>query len=288
MGASKQLAERYIHALSQFSPTRFTVVRFGNVLGSEGSVVPIFQEQIRRGGPITVTDPRMTRFFMTIPEASQLVLQAAAMGNGGEIFVLEMGEPVKIVDLARDLVRFPVCLKTPSRSVLPGAPGEKLYEELYFDEEQTLPTSHPKLRAAYHRPYTLTEVSRDITQLQQLLHEPQELLRRKLREIVPEYVPPVEEVAAAPVPDSQSPLETGGRGCDPSGSEENQAAAFFGHDSSCNVYKVCFDRILCDSETGHLRNNPHNRAKLPDGIAEGDRALLDRSFDSKSGRKQAA
>ena len=105
MGVSKQIAERFVHAMSQVSSTCFTVVRFGNVLGSDGSVVPIFQDQIRRGGPITVTDPRMTRFFMTIPEASQLVLQAAAMGQGGEIFVLEMGEPVKIVDLARDLVR---------------------------------------------------------------------------------------------------------------------------------------------------------------------------------------
>ena len=95
MGVSKQVAERFVHAMSQASTTCFTVVRFGNVLGSDGSVVPIFQDQIRRGGPITVTDPRMTRFFMTIPEASQLVLQAAAMGKGGEIFVLEMGEPVR-------------------------------------------------------------------------------------------------------------------------------------------------------------------------------------------------
>ena len=105
MGVSKQLAERFVHAFSEAASTKFVVVRFGNVLASNGSVVPIFQEQIRRGGPITVTHPEIERFFMTIPEASQLVLQAAAMGKGGEIFVLDMGEPVRIVDLARDLIR---------------------------------------------------------------------------------------------------------------------------------------------------------------------------------------
>lgn len=194
MGASKQIAERYVHTLSQESATRFIVVRFGNVLGSAGSVVPLFQEQIRRGGPITVTDRRMTRFFMTIPEASQLVLQAATMGAGGEIFVLEMGEQVKIVDLARDLIRLSGLPEDAVEIICTGVrPGEKLYEELYFDDEQTLPTSHPKLRAAYHRPYSLGEVRRAIAQLQRLVNDPEELIRRKLREIVPEFISPQDE-----------------------------------------------------------------------------------------------
>lgn len=191
MGATKQIAERYVHTLSQESATRFTVVRFGNVLGSAGSVVPIFQSQIRAGGPITITDPRMTRFFMTIPEASQLVLQAATMGAGGEIFVLEMGEPVRIVDLARDLIRLSGLPEHAIEIHFTGVrPGEKLYEELYFDDEQTLSTSHPKLRAAYHRPYALAEVRRAIATLERLVNEPEELLRRKLREIVPEFTSP--------------------------------------------------------------------------------------------------
>ncbi len=161
MGVSKQIAERYVHAFSEVASTKFVVVRFGNVLASAGSVVPIFQDQIRRGGPITVTHPDIERYFMTIPEASQLVLQAAAMGKGGEIFVLDMGESVRIVDLAQDLVRLSGLDPEDVEIVFTGLrPGEKLYEELYFDDEEMLPTPHPKLFVAYHRPYHLPEVNR--------------------------------------------------------------------------------------------------------------------------------
>ena len=188
MGASKQLAERFVHAFSERAGTKFVVVRFGNVLASNGSVVPIFQEQIRRGGPITVTHPDIERFFMTIPEASQLVLQAASMGKGGEIFVLDMGQPVRIVDLARDLVRLSGLHLDDIEIVFTGLrPGEKLYEELYFEDEKMLPTPHPKLFVAYHRPYTLDEVDASIGQVSALAHAAPEELRLKIKEIVAEY-----------------------------------------------------------------------------------------------------
>ncbi len=190
MGATKHLAERYVHALSVHSSTRFMVVRFGNVLGSAGSVVPLFQEQIRRGGPITVTDPRMRRFFMTIPEASMLVLQAAAIGKGGEIFVLDMGEPIRVVDLARDLIRLSGLPEDAIEITFTGMrPGEKLYEELYFDDERSLATCHPKVRAALHRPADLEEVSRQFVELESLRHFSPHVLRLRLGEMVPEYDP---------------------------------------------------------------------------------------------------
>lgn len=187
MGATKHMAERYVLALAGESKTRFVVTRFGNVLGSTGSVVPIFQEQIRRGGPITVTDPRMTRFFMTIPEASQLVLQAASMGRGGEIFVLDMGEPVRIVDLARDMIRLSGLAEDGIEIAFSGIrPGEKLYEELYFEDEETLATAHPKLRAAYHRPYAIDDVR---SELAELANPPEACICSVLRQFVPEFTP---------------------------------------------------------------------------------------------------
>jgi FlaA1/EpsC-like NDP-sugar epimerase len=152
MGASKRLAEMVCQALQSGSATRFEMVRFGNVLGSAGSVIPRFQEQIDKGGPVTVTHPEMVRYFMSIPEAAQLVLQAGCMGLGGEIFVMDMGEPVKIVDLARDMIRLSELSEDEVRIVYTGLrPGEKLFEELLADDEHTRPTPHPKLRVAKAR-----------------------------------------------------------------------------------------------------------------------------------------
>ena len=156
MGASKRLAELVCQSLdapaarrSDSAGTRFVIVRFGNVLGSTGSVIPKFREQIARGGPITVTHPDIVRYFMSIPEAAQLVLQAGAMGHGGEIFVLDMGDPVKITDLARDMIRLSGLADDEIRIEFTGLrPGEKLFEELLADSEATLPTPHAKLRIA--------------------------------------------------------------------------------------------------------------------------------------------
>jgi FlaA1/EpsC-like NDP-sugar epimerase len=191
MGATKHLAERYVQVCSEQSATLFVVVRFGNVLGSAGSVVPIFQDQIRRGGPITVTDPRMTRYFMTIPEAAQLVLQASAMGEGGEIFVLDMGEPVNIVNLAHDLIRLSGLPTDAIDITFPGIrPGEKLEEELYFGDERTRPTAHAKVRLAEPRYSGVSGLPQLVSRFENAVGETDELLRVRLHEAVPEYQPP--------------------------------------------------------------------------------------------------
>ncbi|MDR2345480.1 MAG: polysaccharide biosynthesis protein [Planctomycetaceae bacterium] len=190
MGATKHLAERYVHALASTSKTKFIVTRFGNVLGSTGSVVPIFRKQIAEGGPITITDYRMSRYFMTIPEASQLVLQAAAMGSGGEIFVMDMGEPVKIIDLAKDLIRLSGLPDNAIEIRETGIrQGEKLYEELYFNSEKAIRTSHEKLRCASHRRFDWNNVREQIDELLKLIDEPDHVIQMKLCETIEEYDP---------------------------------------------------------------------------------------------------
>ena len=161
MGASKRLAEMYIQSLNKPGGTSFITTRFGNVLGSNGSVIPLFKEQIRKGGPVTVTHPEVTRYFMTIPEACQLVLEACVMGRGGEIYIFDMGESVKILDLAKKMIRLSgLTLGRDIEIVYTGLrPGEKLYEELLASEESTLPTYHPKIRIASVRPTTHGVVS---------------------------------------------------------------------------------------------------------------------------------
>ncbi|MBU0641243.1 MAG: polysaccharide biosynthesis protein [Planctomycetes bacterium] len=190
MGGSKRVAEMYIQGLNERAETQFVTVRFGNVLGSSGSVIPIFKEQIAQGGPVTVTHPDMVRYFMTIPESSQLVLQAASMGHGGEVFVLDMGEPVKIVDLARDLITL--------SGFRPGddieikfvgvRPGEKLYEELMIAGEDVARTAHPKIGIWQNVPVdwepltaamaALLAKANDLTHTQ---------TRHELKKIVPEF-----------------------------------------------------------------------------------------------------
>jgi FlaA1/EpsC-like NDP-sugar epimerase len=191
MGASKRLAELMVQAVAtQEKGTQFVSVRFGNVLGSSGSVVPLFTGQIARGGPVTVTHPEIVRYFMTIPEAAQLVLQAGLMGRSGQIFVLDMGEPVKIVDLARMLIRLSGKTEQEVPITFSGLrPGEKLYEELLANDETTEPTPHPKLRIA-KTSGPLPEVPEVLRWLEQAgAQPPVEELRAWLRRQVPEYAP---------------------------------------------------------------------------------------------------
>lgn len=189
MGCTKQIGERYCLALgNQSEGTKFVVTRFGNVLGSSGSVIPVFQKQIRDGGPITVTDARMTRFFMTIPEAAQLVVQSSAMGQGGEIFVLDMGEQINIVDMARDMIRLAGASTDDIDIVFTGIrPGEKLYEELYYNEEEALETEHQKILTAYHRTFDYEDTEAIVHELIAAAYGPDSELRILLKRCVPEY-----------------------------------------------------------------------------------------------------
>lgn len=198
MGASKRAAELYVQALARRSRTTFVTVRFGNVLGSNGSVVPIFQEQIRKGGPVTVTHPEVTRFFMTIPEASQLVLQAACMGRGGEIFLLNMGEPVKIVKLAEELIRLSGLRPYEDIEIVFSGlrPGEKMYEELLLSGEGIVATEHEMIMVARSESCDAEELGRKLELLfaaaraLDLQH-----IRSLLQGVVPEFIPQAENVS---------------------------------------------------------------------------------------------
>ena len=190
MGASKRIAEMYAQFKNQSGSTQFITTRFGNVLGSNGSVIPLFQKQIENGGPVTVTDERITRFFMTIPEACQLVLEAFTMGEGGEIFVFDMGESIKIIDLAKKMIQLSglELNKDISIKITGMRPGEKLYEELLADEENTLATHHPKILIAKTRENS-SQLGQEIDALIALFDEQnnQDIVM-KMKEIVPEFI----------------------------------------------------------------------------------------------------
>jgi len=199
MGATKRLAEMCVQSLFARNPqsTRFMAVRFGNVLGSSGSVVPIFNKQIAAGGPVTVTHPDVTRYFMTIPEAVGLVLQTAALGEGGEIFTLDMGEPVRILDLAKQLIEL--------SGFVPGKdihieftglrPGEKLFEELNYQAESITTTRHPKILRLLCEPQPLDSVRRAVANLtEQANRLDSNRLKRLLSQAVPEYKPQFQEI----------------------------------------------------------------------------------------------
>ncbi len=198
MGASKRIAEIYTQSFNTYlrkngngQSTSFITTRFGNVLGSNGSVIPHFRKQIEAGGPITVTDPDVTRFFMTIPEACQLVLEAGAIGKGGEIFIFDMGEPVKIIDLAKKMVQLSgLELGKDIQIEFSGLrPGEKLYEELLATHENTLPTPHPKILVGRIREYEFDEIKKDIETLIELFDKQDNFaIVKKMKQIVPEYI----------------------------------------------------------------------------------------------------
>jgi FlaA1/EpsC-like NDP-sugar epimerase len=191
MGSSKRAAEMYVQSKNSQSTTNYITTRFGNVLGSNGSVIPIFKKQIEVGGPLTVTHEDVTRFFMTIPEASQLVLQASAMGKGGEIFAFDMGESVKIIDLAKNMLKLSGLEEGRDIEIkITGLrPGEKLYEEVLSDKENSLPTPHEKILIAKVREYSYDDISQQISQLISLFDEQNnEKIVAQLKLMIPEYV----------------------------------------------------------------------------------------------------
>ena len=194
MGASKRMAEMYVQALSNQPEltTKFITTRFGNVLGSNGSVIIRFKEQIEKGGPVTVTHPNITRYFMTIPEACQLVLEAGSMGNGGEIFVFDMGKPVAIADLARKMIRLYGLIPNIDINITYSGlrPGEKLYEELLNDAENTTQTYHEKILIAQVRDVSIELVKQNTLELETILSTTSDemLLVGKMKELVPEYI----------------------------------------------------------------------------------------------------
>jgi FlaA1/EpsC-like NDP-sugar epimerase len=190
MGASKRIAEIYAQMANKEGITRFVTTRFGNVLGSNGSVIPLFQRQIEQGGPITVTDERVTRFFMTIPEACQLVLEAGSMGEGGEIFVFDMGESVKIIDLAKKMVQLSGLQlgKDIEIRVTGLRPGEKLYEELLAKEENTIATHHPKILKAKVRDEDVAQLEAINTLIGLFEMQKNDEIVAKMKQIVPEFI----------------------------------------------------------------------------------------------------
>ena len=201
MGASKRIAEMIAQNENKKGKTQFITTRFGNVLGSNGSVIPLFQKQIAQGGPITVTDERITRFFMTIPEACQLVLEAGVMGTGGEIFVFDMGKSVKIVDLAKNMIRLSgLTLGKDIEIVFSGLrPGEKLYEELLSSEESTLPTHHPKILIAKDRMSEESTIKQVNELIDAISHSSNYQLVERMKKLVPEFISNNSEFSALDV-----------------------------------------------------------------------------------------
>ena len=187
MGCSKRICEIYVQSLNKKSKTQFVTTRFGNVLGSNGSVIPLFKEQIRHGGPVTVTDKNIVRYFMLISEACKLVLEAGTKGNGGEIFVFDMGKPVRIADLAERMIQLSGA-KNVKIEYTGLREGEKLYEEVLNNKENTKPTFHKKIRIAEVREYDFAQVSKDVDELIAISRNFDDMaIVKKMKEIVPEY-----------------------------------------------------------------------------------------------------